>query len=96
MTQNTLPFTIDDFGGIDNIYVDQQRDNNGFVQAFYTPGGIRILDGRFSEEIRNFDGNKEDYKELRSRIRKNPHLHSVIIQNLVENLDRVWDEINGV
>ena len=98
--QLELPWTDpDDFGGMDAIYVDQGPYRSHYpslggytFSCFYTPSGIKHLDGEFCREIIAFDGDERDYKNLRNRILRNGHLHTVIKNNLVSNLERVWAE----
>ena len=89
MIQLELPFTLDDYGGMDAVYVDQAPLRGSFVSAFYTPLGIKSIDGEFVQAIMSFDGNKEDYNHLRNSIMNNVHLHSVIKQNLIFNLENM-------
>ncbi len=91
-TQLDLPFSYNDFDEND-IYVDQSP-NCGFVSSFYTPEGIRHLDSDFCQEIREFRGSESKYKKLRFQILSNKHLHSVIKQNLVHNLDQYYNSGN--
>ncbi len=90
-TQLELPFSIDDAGGIDAIYVDQ-GPTLGMVSCWMTPHGLRNLDAEFCKEIREFKGSKKEYRRLKNLIIHNEHLHSVIKRNLLENLDRVKSE----
>lgn len=91
--QLNLPFTLDDAGGINAVYIDQ-APMFGCVSASYTPYGIKILDRDFIQEIKSFEGDKDAMEELKWRILNNTHLHYVIKQNLVANLERVYND-NG-
>jgi hypothetical protein len=89
--QLDLPFTLEDYGGIDAVYVDQAPHHTGCrgynFFACYTPEGIRRLDGEFCQRILAYKGGKREYRRIRWAILSNPHLHSVIKQNLLYNLE---------
>ncbi len=88
-TQLGLPFTLDDCGGMDAVYVDQ-APSYGFVFSCYTPAGIKGLDGQFIRRIRMVNPRHADkVAVLREDIIHNPHLHWVIKHNLLFNLEQL-------
>lgn len=87
--QLSLPFTLEDYGGIDAVYFDQApyqtNTRIGYhFGAFYTPLGIQSIDSGY---IRRILEGGSDLEDLRWEILTNPHLHPVIKENLISNLD---------
>ena len=90
-TQLDLPFSVEDCGGLNAIYVDQAPSHNrfGYASFFtcYTPHGIHAIDNEFIRRIVHFRGTRKQRQALRNEIIHNPHLHGVIKRNLLETLD---------
>lgn len=96
MSQLLLPWTNpDDFGGMDQLYLDYAPPSDGFMQVFHFPEGIKRLEGEYTYAIMNFNGDADDYYDLRDTVLRDEHLHIVIRNNLIDNLDRVWKERQG-
>jgi len=91
LIQMDLPFTLEDCGGMDAVYVDQAPLNSSFFFCCKTPLGIKALDGEFCKRIMACQDEK-DYLQIRHDIIYNPHLHWVIKYNLLANLERVKQE----
>ena len=74
---------------IDSYYIDQAMVSTQYFDrhlfAVYTPHGIRMLEGAYCEKMRNMP-TKEYADDLRREIKKNPHLHEKIKENLLLNL----------
>ena len=72
---------------MDKIYVDQATENSYYGDrhffAAYTPVGIKKLDSNYIKAIQE---GKVDSDFLTKQIRKNPHLHPLIKENLLYNL----------
>lgn len=74
------------------MYYDQSPYNSNYGErtfsSAYLPYGIKRFDSFFSNEIRL--GNKSKYTkiELKKMIRRNPHLHNLIKENLLDNLKK--------
>lgn len=77
---------------LDRIYLDQAmsstRAGDRVFTAAYTPYGIHRLDSRYIRRIQSGHGSKA---KLRAEIKANPHLHKTIKNNLIGNLDRLFD-----
>ena len=91
-TQLQLPFSLQDYRGMrESIHVDQAPiDNRSVYGTFFccmTVYGVQQLESDFIHRIMNFEGTDAERQALRNEIIHNPHLHSVIKRNLVENLD---------
>ena len=93
---------------IDDLYVDQAMSYGGYFFSAYTPYGIKQIDSDFCHRIQNIgtdntytsrreerEYTKEDPEKLRNDILDNQHLHPCIIENLLQNLDRVLEEIKN-
>lgn len=89
-TQGHLPFTLEDCGGMDAVYVDQGPQNVQYgyrsISSFYTPYGIGMRDHLYSQRIMAADGHEDERAELKREIVHDPHLHFVIKENLLYNL----------
>jgi hypothetical protein len=94
--QLELPFTLEDCGGMEGVYLDQAPYRFGYgtysFRSFYTPSGIKGLDSRFIKRIKAFNGGAKEYYELRWEIMSNPHLHQVVKDNLLWNLTNYYGE----
>jgi len=88
MVQLELPFTLDGCGGMDEVYQEQKPYYGYGFFCSLSPNGIKKLDGNFCERIRGFSGDKNEYNSLRRSIMENCHLHTVIKNNLLFNLDQ--------
>lgn len=75
-----------DQGGTDETMLFGDRLRR--VVAAYTPHGIHRMDSLYIRRIRAGHGSK---RKLRAEIAANPHLHRLIKENLIENLDRLFD-----
>lgn len=74
---------------ISNIYIDQVPHYGNFVSSVYLEKGIKEIDSGFAKRIMNLN---EDYKKLEIEIQNNPHLHTMIKDNLIQNLKRYMKE----
>ena len=99
--QLNLPFTLDEMGGMNAVYIDQ-APMFGLVSAVYTPYGLKEMERNLIKEVQSFQGDvrprkgkEEAMEELKWAILDNPHLHFVIKQNLVSNLKRIAGEQNN-
>lgn len=74
---------------IESLYVDQAMVSNQYfdrrVCSTFTLWGIRQMDSMFIKKIMNMP-TKKYADNLRREIKQNPHLHSKIKENLLENL----------
>lgn len=91
-TQLHLPFTLKDCGGINKVYLDQAPHHAQYedrhISAVYTPEGIRSIDSEFFKRIQN-SRTKEQRDKIKQDILFNEHLHPVIKQNLIYNLENI-------
>ena len=94
--QLSLPFTLEEYGGHEWVYRDEGPYLGLTVFSVVTPYGIRKIDSEFAWRICKFNGTYEEYRQLRAEVYSNPHLHIIIKQNLVDNLDRIWNEKHSV
>lgn len=76
----------------EDLYLDQahhhSRHGDRVFFAAYTPYGIHTIDSLYMRRIRAGHGSKA---KLRAEIAANPHLHKDIKDNLIGNLDNLFN-----
>lgn len=76
---------------ISELYVDQapyvSRYGDRKFSSVYLELGLKRMDKFFSTEIQLGSDSKYTKDELSKMIRRNPHLHNLIKENLLENLE---------
>lgn len=65
---------------MEELYLDYGMFSDTYIFAAYTPYGIKLMDAEYCRRI--IAG--EDCSE---EIKKNPHLHPVIKENLLHNIE---------
>lgn len=72
---------------MEELYRDYGISNDGFIFAAYTPYGIKLMDKAYCERIVKGE-------DCSNEIKENPHLHPVIKENLLYNIElrRNFDE----
>ncbi|MCK9447171.1 hypothetical protein M0Q50_09995 [bacterium] len=77
---------------ISDLYRDQSIHNISYgerhIMSAYLEYGLKSMDSFFSNEIRLGKESKYTKDELKRMIRRNPHLHNLIKENLLDNLKR--------
>lgn len=87
-----LPLTLEDCGGMKRVYLDQApyhvQYEDRHISAVYTPEGISRIDQEFCTRIQN-SRTKKQRDKIKQEILFNEHLHPVIKQNLIYNLENI-------
>ncbi|MCK9415686.1 hypothetical protein M0Q97_03385 [Candidatus Dojkabacteria bacterium] len=77
---------------ISELYVDQAPYNSTYGDrnffSTYLELGLKRIDNFFSTEIQLGSESKYTKDELTKMIRRNPHLHNLIKENLLDNLEK--------
>lgn len=83
---------MEDYGGMDALYTDQAPFSGGFVSVCYLENSLKKRDADYAREIRDMKTKKE-YRQLKSRIQSDIHLHEFIKRNLLSNLEAYAEDI---
>lgn len=75
----------------DDVYRDMSGWNGGAVGSVYLKLGIKRMEGWICKEIMKGDVDSKYTKEqMEYMIKGNPHIHSIIKTNLLNNLQSIW------
>ena len=90
--QPHLPFSMEDHGGMDALYIDQAPFGGGFVSVYHLENSLKARDADYARDIRAMKTKKE-YRQLKKRIQSDIHLHEFIKRNLLFNLEAYAEDI---